>query len=212
MKPLNQYTSAEVIELLRNVDKKTWIMIGSSLTVSLLILFFFVIPAWIERPLLRRDIQSMEGQILQVNALTQKRSLWENDQKTFGELIERTKRRLLTAEDMGMLLGQISKLGSESRVEVLESKPLTEKIFFQAPYNSSYQPSGYEFTFQGGYHDLANLVSKIESHETLLRVRGLQITPSDKSPDRHIAELKLWAILKAPPVTSPAAGVNNAKK
>ena len=157
--------------------------------------------------MLRSDIESMEGQIRQVNALGQKRVLWEKNQKIFGDLIEKTQARLFTAEDLSVLLGQISKMGSESRVEVLASKPTDEKNPFQEPYRSRYQPSGYGFTFQGGYHDLAALVSKIESHGKLLRIRAFQIVPSEKAPDRHIAELKLWAILKASP-----GGVSDAKK
>ena len=207
MKPLNQWTSAEVIDFVKRVDRKTWLMIGSGVVASLLILVFFVIPAWIERPMLRSDIESMEGQIRQVNALGQKRVLWEKNQKLFGDLIEKTQARLFTAEDLSVLLGQISKMGSESRVEVLASKPTDEKNPFQEPYCSRYQPSGYEFTFQGGYHDLAGLVSKIESHGKLLRVRTFQIVPSEKAPDRHVAELKLWAILRASP-----GGATDAKK
>jgi len=212
MKPLNQYTFAEVLELLRRVDKRTWIAIGSISIVSLLILFFFVVPAWIERPLLRRDIQSMEGQIRQVNALSQKRVLWEENQKIFGDLIDKTQSRLLSAEDLGMLLGKISKIGSVSRIEVLTSKPLPEKTTFPAPYDLKYQASGYEFTFLGGYHDLANLVSRIESHEKLLRIKSFQIAPSEKTLDRHTAELKLWAIMKTTPAAALPAGASHAKK
>ena len=213
MKPLNQWTSAEIIEFVKRVDKKTWVAIGSGLAASFLVLVLFVIPAWIERPLLRSDIQSMEGQIRQVNALSQKRLLWEEDRKLFGDLIGKTHARLFTEEDLGVLLGQISKLGSESRVEVLTSKPTVEKNLFQAPYHLKYQPGGYEFTLQGGYHDFADMVSKIETHGKLLRIRGFQIVPSDKMTDRHTAELKLWAIMKAaPPAVAPAIGVGNVKK
>ena len=44
MKPLNQWTSAEVIEFVKRVDKKTWVMIGSGVAASLLILVFFCDP------------------------------------------------------------------------------------------------------------------------------------------------------------------------
>ena len=212
MKPLDQWSSADIIEFAKSVDKKTWLMIASGAVVSILVLVFFIIPAWIERPLLRRDIESMEGQVRQVNALSQKRIFWEQDEKAFGDLIRKTQARLFTEEDLSVLLGQISKMGSESRIEVLASKPTAEKNLFQTPYNSRYQPSGYEFTLQGGFHNLADLASRIESHEKLLRIRGFQIVPSEKSPNQHVAELKLWAILKAAPAAVSSEGAVHAKK
>jgi Tfp pilus assembly protein PilO len=213
MKPLNQWTFPEIVESVKRVDKKTWMTIGPAAVVSLLVLVFFVVPAWIERPLIRRDMENMEKQIFQVNGLSQKRRLWEENQRAFGDLIQETQTRLFTSEDLGVLLGQISKMGSESRVEVVASKPVVEKNLFAAPYHLRYQPSGYAFTLQGGYHDLASLVSKIESHEKLLRICGLQIIPSDNTTGRHISELKLWAILKASPQAAvPAAGAKNVKK
>ena len=127
-------------------------------------------------------------------------------------LIEETQKRVFTEDSMGILLGQISKMASESRVDVLASKPLTEKTVFVAPYNLKYQPSGYEFTMQGGYHDLAGLASRIETHGKLLRIPSFEIVPAEKTPDRHVAELKLWAILKAPPqVALPAKKAGKAK-
>jgi hypothetical protein len=210
MKPFNKWTSADIIGFAKSVDKKTWMMAASGTIGFLLILVFLVVPAWIKRPLLRRDIQSMEAQIRQVNALSQKRLVWEENEKIFSALIGGTRARVFTAEGMSLLLGQVSKMANESRVDVLASKPLAEKPVFAAPFHLKYQPSGYEFTVQGGYHDLAKLVSRIESYGKLLRVQSLQIVPSEKTPDRHIAELKLWAILAAPP--APSAGVSGAKK
>jgi len=215
MKPLNQWTFADVIAFLKSVDKKTWITVLSGGVGLLLVIVFLVVPAWIERPLLRRDIQSMEDQIRQVNALNQKRPGWEEKERVFGSLIEETQKRVFTEDSLGMLLGQISKMANESHVDMLASKPLTEKAVFTAPYNLKYQPSGYGFTMQGGYHDLGNLASRIESHKKLLRIQSLEIKPEGKTPDRHVAELKLWAILKAPPQIAPpakAAKAKNAKK
>ena len=52
MKPLNHWTTGEIIEIIKRVDKKTWSVIGSTSVISLLVLVFFIIPAWIERPML----------------------------------------------------------------------------------------------------------------------------------------------------------------
>ncbi|MFH1799293.1 MAG: hypothetical protein ABH891_00400 [Candidatus Omnitrophota bacterium] len=209
MKPLN-LPFADVIAFLKSVDKKTWVVGFLCAIGFLLLVVFLVIPAWIERPMLRRDIQSMETQIRQVNDLNKKRPEWEENQKVFGSLIESTWARVFTVEDMDLLLGSASKMASESRVEVLTSKPLTAKVAFPAPYHLKYQPRGYEFTVHGGYHDLGNLMSRIESHGKLLRIQSLEVVPDKKTPGRHIAELKLWAILKAPPQVAPPAKTKKA--
>ena len=199
MKPINRLTLAEVIAFVKSVDKRTWVTVLSSAVGFLLVVILLVIPAWIERPLIRRDIESMDAQIRQVNALNQKRPGWEENQRIFGLLIDETQKRVFTEDSMGILLGQVSKMASESRVDVLASKPLNEKTFFASPYNLKYQPSGYEFTVQGGYHDLGVFVSHIENYKKLLRVQSLEIVSDGKTPGRQIAELKLWAIMKAPP-------------
>lgn len=211
MKPLN-LPFADVIAFLKSVDKKVWVTILLCVTGFLLLVVFLVIPAWIERPLLRRDIQSMETQIRLVNDLNKKRPGWEEDRKVFGSLIESTRARVFTVEDMGILLGSVSKMASESRVDVLASKPLTEKTVFAAPYHLKYQPCGYEFTVQGRYHDLGNLASRIEGHEKLLRIQSLEIVPAEKTPDRQIANLKLWAIMKTLPQAAPPAKAKSVAK
>lgn len=212
MKPLSQWTFAQAIALVKSVDKKTWITVLSSAVGFLLVVVFLIVPAWIERPMLRRDIQSMEAQILQVNALSQQRQGWEENQKLFGSLIEKTQARAFTAEDMGLLLGQVSRMADASGVDVMASRPSNVRTAFAAPYNLKYQPSGYEFTMQGGYHELGELASRIETHKKLLRIRSIEIVPVEKMPERHIAELRLWAIMAAPKTVAPSKGASHAKK
>ncbi len=212
MKMPTQWTTGEIIEIAKRVDKKTWVAIAIGTVASLLVLIFLVFPAWIERPLLRRDIESMQAQIRQVKALSQKRAAWEREQKVFGALIDKTRGRVFTADGLGLLLGQISKMASESRVDVLASKPMSEKVVFPAPYNAKYLLSGYEFSVQGGYHDLGTLVSRIENCENLLRVRSLQIVSSEKSQDRQVVGLRLWAVVVPPPAAKATAGDKSAKK
>ncbi len=214
MKMPNQWTTGEVIEFAKRVDKKTWVAVAIGSVVFFLVIVFLVFPAWIERPLLRRDVESMQAQIRQVNALSQKRAGWEKDEKILGALIEKTRVRVFTQDELGLLLGQVSKKASESRVDVLASKPMTEQTVFPAPYGAKYQPSGYEFTVQGGYHDIAYLASRIEGNEKLLRIQSLRIVASEKSPERHITGLKIWAFVVPPPsaVKAPAAGEKSVKQ
>ena len=104
MKPLNKWTSADIIAFVKSVDKRTWLTALSCAAGFFLLIVFLVIPAWIVRPMLRRDIQSMETQIRQVNILSQKRPGWEEDQKVLGAFLEKTRARVFSAEDLGMLL------------------------------------------------------------------------------------------------------------
>jgi Tfp pilus assembly protein PilO len=212
MKPLKQWIFADVTAFVKSVDKKTWLTALSCAVGFLVVVVFLVIPAWIERPLLRREIRDMETKIRQVEALNLKRPGWEENKKVFGAIIENTQTRVFTAEDMGLLLGQVSRMAEETGVEVLSSKPLAEKAVFPPPYHLKYQPNGYEFSVQGGYHDLGNLISRIENHKKLLRIQTLEITSSDKTPDRHVVDLKLWAILKAPPQAAVPAKAKKAAK
>lgn len=214
MKPLNQWTVNDITGFIKSVDKKIWLMIAIGGIGFLLILVFLVIPAWIERPRLRRDILNMETQIRTVQTLTQKQAVWLQNEKTFDALIKNVQERLYTPESAASILGQASKKATESRVEVIVSKPASDKIVFPAPYHSKYESAGYEFTLQGGYHDMANLISRIESHTKLLRVRSFRIIPSDKAPDRHLAELKVWAISSTSKSAgaATAAGTNSAPK
>lgn len=211
-KPLKEWNFEDVKTFLKNVDKKTWIVLLACAVGVLLIVVFLIIPAWIERPVLRRDIQAMEAQIRQVNSLNQKRQGWEKDLKVNGPFIEKVQKSVFSDESVSVLLGQISRMARESHVDVLASKPLPEKTVFQAPYYLKYQPIGYEFTLQGGYHDLGQLASRIETYEKLLRIQSIEILPTEKSSGRHTAELKLWAISKAAQAAVPVAGAGNAKK
>lgn len=212
MKPFKLWTSAQAIAFMRSVDKRTWGIVLLIAGVFFLVVVFLIIPAWIERPLLRRDIQNMELQIRQINSLSQKRPGWEKNEALWGSLIGKTQTRVFTGEDVGLLLGQVSKMAVESGVDVLASRPSAEKVIFSAPYNAKYQPNGYEFTVQGGFHDLAELTSRIETHDKLLCIRGIEIVPAEKNSTKQVAELKLWAILVPAKSTVPAAGVGSAQK
>lgn len=215
MKPVKSVKIDEVIAFIKSVDKRTWVT-GAATAVGILLLWFgFVGPAWIERPVLRRKNQEMTRQIIQVNGLNEKKPVLEGNLKLYSDLIAATNKRLFTTEEIGLLLGQISKLAYESRVEVIGSRPLSDTIVYPAPYDAKYAAHGYEFTVLGGYHDLGKFLAKIESYDKLLRVHRLHIAVSDKTPELHRAELKVLAFTAAPPLPPakvPAKKSVHAKK
>lgn len=203
-------TMADIMAFVKSVDKKTW-MRAAAITAGVLVLWFFVIwPAWFERPALRREIQTMTNQIRQVTALNQKRPTLEKNLKDYNDVITSAKGRLFTTEEIGLLLGQISKMADESKVEVISSKPQNEKITYAPPYNAKYSARACDFSLLGGYHELGKFISRLESYGKLLRIQSLYIRPSDKNPEQHAADLRVLAITVAPPL--PPVKVTNAKK
>ncbi|OQA56187.1 MAG: Pilus assembly protein, PilO [Candidatus Omnitrophica bacterium ADurb.Bin277] len=206
MKPLKQWTKQDLIDLLKHVDKRTWLMIAAAV-VGLSALWFVLIgPAWIKRPYLRREIQNMDTQLRQYQILNQKRIKLEEDRKTYQALFEETKVRLYEEGDIALLLGQVSKLAHDAKVDMIASRPQKDSVLYPKPYQDRYLAVGYDFTMQGGYHQLARLAAAIESYPKLLRIQKIQIVPSKDDQSRHVAQFDLVAI-----AGKAAAGQGNAK-
>ncbi len=218
MKPAKALSMATIIGFAKNADKKTWMVLAAA-TVGVILLWFGLIgPAWVERPVLRREIQDMTKLMIQVNALNEKRPILERNQKVYADIIANARGRLFTNEGIGMLLGQVSKLADDSHVEVLASRPQEGNVIYAVPYDERYSASGYEFTVQGRYHDLGKLAGRIESYDKLLRIQLFRISSSEKNPERQRTELKVLAITAAPPrppaatKSKKSAKASNAKK
>lgn len=211
MKSFNQWNIKNIIEFSRHVDKKTWVKISIIVLGALLFLIFVVVPAWIERPLIRRKIESLQAQIRQANALNQKRLIWEEHQSQFGEVITKTQARLFAMEEIELLLGQVSRMAADSRVDMLSSKPLPAKIIYPEPYHSRYQANSYAFSVYGEYHDFGRFAGCVESNDRLLRIQSIHIIPSDKWPGKQIAEWQISAISASPQQTATVS-TPNAKK
>lgn len=190
----DQKTLGEMSKWFRGLDKKSKIVISTSTVIFFLFVFFVVIPAWITRPVLQRAIQKMESKIRQVNELNQKKIIWGEDQVIFNDAIQKAKSSLFKAEEIGLLLGKISRLANEASVDVLSSKPSQETVAYPAPYNSQYEPHNYEFTLSGSYHQVGHLVSLIESYERLLRIQNIKIQPSEESAEKQTVAMKVAAI------------------
>lgn len=212
MKPIQQWTSADIQALFKGIDQRTWLIVAAFAVGALLFAVFLVIPAWVDRPSLRRNVQNMETQIRLVNDLNRKRPGLEEKRKAAEAFLGECRQRVFTSQDADKLLGQLSKMAGEARVDIQASKPLEEKTVFTAPYHLKYQPCGYEFIVKGGYHDLGELVSRIESCNKFLVIRSLSIAADKETPNRHVAELKLWAVMEPPAPATAATGVNHAKK
>jgi Tfp pilus assembly protein PilO len=211
MKPIPKFNKEELIKLLKSVDKKTWIGIAVGIVSVSFLWFVLIVPAWIERPELWRQIQNMDAQMRQVNALKQKQPVWEENRKQYAQIIESTKASFYREVELSLLLGQISKLAAESSVEVIASKPLSEAVKFPKPFQDRLQAASYDFVMQGDYHALAKFASGVESFSRPLRIQMIHIVPATDNPERHIATFDIFAIAEKPVSPVTASTTNSAR-
>lgn len=200
MKPLSQMTTQDLIALAKSIDKATWIKIGVGLLVALVLGYLFVIPAWIKRPALKTQIAAVQGQIVQLQTLRRNKTAWTQDKEASLKYMKEVKDRLYFPGESALLLGKISKLADESQIKIVASTPHDAKTEFPKPFDTKYKADYFDFTVEGGYHQIAEFVSRIESYEKILRVESFTVTPQDKITDRHVVNLTLSAVsYKEPP-------------
>lgn len=203
MKPINQMTGADLLELLKKVPPKVWIMVGAGSAVAMVFIFLIVIPAWVTRPKIKKEIESIQMQMATTQNLLLKQPELIKNKTNFLKLSEEVKQRLYKPGESSLLLGVISKLAQESNVSVVASNPKPFEGKFPAPFDAQYEANAYTFTIEGGYHDLALFISKIENNDKVLRIQTYTLLPQEKSPGKHLAELGLTAVS-----TKGAGGAN----
>ncbi len=194
MKPLNQYTTAEILEMLKKVDKKTWIKIGAGATIFFAVAYLFIIPAWIKRLEVKAKIKDLENKMQITQNLLRKQPILLKDKEKFLGLANEVKGRLYQPGEASLLLGLVSKFAEESKVSVVASTPKPFDGKFPPPFDAQYEASLYDFTVEGGYHDLATFISRIESHTKVLRVQRYNLRPQEDKPLTHLADVSLSAV------------------
>jgi hypothetical protein len=194
MKPINQWTTADILDLVKSVDKKTWIKIGIGAAIALVVIYLIVWPAWFERPAIKNKNKALENQIMQTNALFKRKPELEKSKGEYAKIIEGAKSRLYQPGESSLLLGVISKMAQEANVSIIASRPKPFEGTFPAPFNTLYEASSYDFTVEGKYHDMGRFISSIESNAKLLRIEKFLLKPQEKSPDKHLGELSLTAV------------------
>lgn len=194
MKPFNQWTAADLVDIAKKVDKKTWIKIGIGAAMAGVIFIFFVWPAWFERARVLGQIRAIRDQIAALEMLTGKKDEWLRDQAEFKKLIGDTQGRLFQTTETSLLLGAISKLADESKVSIIASRPKDATDEIPPPFDQQYKANLYDFTVEGDYHAVAAFVSRIESNPKLLRILVYQMKPREKTPETHLADITMSAI------------------
>lgn len=194
MKPLNQWTTSDLIDLAKKVDVKIWIKIGIGMAIASVVVIFFIWPAWFERTKVLGQIRTIQGQIETLEMLTSKKDEWLKNQTEFKKFIQDTRTRLFQSSETSLLLGTISKLADESKVSIIASRPKDAAEEIPAPFKQQYKENLFDFTVEGTYHAVATFVSRIESNPKLLRIQAYQLKPREKSPETHLGDITMSAI------------------
>src|SRR3990167_7340709 len=126
-KPVTQWTGSDIVEMLKSLDRKTWTKIGIISSVSLLLIIFYLWPAWVGRGLNKRQIMERKGMIQKIENLEKQRPYLTEENGEIGEFISKTKNGLYTAQEAPLLLGVISRLAQESGVAIVASNPQQTK-------------------------------------------------------------------------------------
>lgn len=194
MKPLNEYTTAEIIDFVKKVDKKTWIKLAIGLTVFFVVTYIFILPAWLTRLEVKQKIKDLENKMQITQNLLRKQPVLLKDKERFLKVAIEAKEHLYQPGESSLLLGLISKFAQESQVSIVASTPKPFDGKFPPPFDAQYEASLYDFTVEGGYHPLATFISRIESHAKILRVQRYGLKQQEDNAQIHMADVGLSAV------------------
>lgn len=193
MKPFYQWTGEDLVFFLKSVDKKTWIKVGIGAAIFTVIFVVFIWPAWFSRVEVKNKIKGIETQIIRLQTLRRKEKGWMQDKEDYQNFIQEVKERLHAATETSLLLGLISKLASQSDVSIIASRPHNTSPEFPKPFDAVYEAHLYDFTVEGGYHEMGEFISRIESNPKILQIQLFHMNPREKNPGVHIANLTISA-------------------
>lgn len=196
LKPLSQMTTADLIEIAKKIDKPTWIKIGIGAAIALVFSVVIVWPAWFQGAKVKGEIAVIESQIVRLQTLKRNEKMWLQNKEDYTKYIKEVKARLFSPGEASLLLGRIAKLADESKVSIISSSPRDGKVEFPKPFDDSFKADLYDFTVEGGYHEMAHFINRIESYPQILRVELFQLSPNEDVPGKHLAEITLSAVSK----------------
>ena len=193
MKNLREVRPQEILDFLKNVDKKTWIKGGAAAGGAVLVLALVVWPAWFQRVSLHGRIRALKAQMATSDALFRKKPELLRQKQEFMQFIEQAKRRVYEPGQTSLLLGVVSKMAQETKVSIVASEPKPYEGKLPEPYAQKLEAKVFSFTVEGGYHELGQFISRIESSQKILKVDWFELKPQKENP-RHLAAMSLTAL------------------
>lgn len=204
-KPFYQWTTQELVERFRQLDRKKKIRV-LAWTAGALVFFIFVVwPSWFLRPQLKTQVESLHNQIQMAQGqIYGEKSLLEERKKLEAYLWE-IHSRLFSKEEVENIAGVLAEMAKVSEVTLVDISPETAQgQGAQSPLPdpsaqptlalaADYEAVGYEVSAEGGYHALASFVSQLENHPKLFRVDELSILTKLESASSHFLNIRLSA-------------------
>ena len=193
-KPLRQWSGADFLEFAKSVDKFTWIKTVIVGTIFGVLLIFVVWPAWVVRMEMRSRMKTIQSSISASENLSKKQTELTKNKEEYLKYIQDTKNRLYTHDEISFLLGAVSKLAQESHVSIVSSHPREFEGKFPAPFDDQYETKLFDFIVEGKYHDLGEMVGRLELNPKILRIQSFGIKPNETSAEKHIGEFTLSVV------------------
>lgn len=186
-----------VVASAKEVHRKVWFIVAGSVFIFIILFVFLISPAWFQRPALKKKVLDVETQTIRLKALLPRRPELFKQKEELQLFIDDFQKRLFREDEMAFLLGRISKVANESQVELLSSQPMERSEAFPAPYGDKYKKFIYLVTVEGGYHQIADLVSRLESNAQYFQIQSLSIYPQASAVGKQVADIKLMAVSHA---------------
>lgn len=181
------------MEAYRKLDPRVRKRFLAGLIGGALLIIFVLWPAWVVRPQLHGEAETLKNQILLARGQIAQEPRLLEEKKASEALVAEVRSRLLRAEEGERFVGILAELAERNRVTLVSTEP--EKKDEEGgsplppPFGERYRQYSYRVTVEGGFHQLASLVSEIENHPKVLRVSEISISPREEDPRSQLAEL-----------------------
>lgn len=106
------------------------------------------------------------------------------------------KKGILKEDQIPSLMEEISKLADKSNIKIMQIKPIQEvsdKDKFSTASGEEYYTIALSILAKGSYHSLGQFLNGLETNDTLIKVKNIDIMPQAATPSAH--DIKLSALV-----------------
>lgn len=197
-KPFYQWTGQEILEYYKKLPIKTRIRLVASAVGGLIFLILVAWPAWVSRLQEKSQVESLSIQIQMAQAQINQEPALLKQRKEQEDFIRQTHERILREGEGEKVVGILASIAEQSHVTLLGTEPTQEfqpgeEEGLPAPFNKRYRRTSYIVSLEGGYHPLAEYVSRLEDHQKIFRIDELSIVPKEENVKIHTAQVLVSA-------------------
>jgi len=203
MKPIQEWTTADLMQFLKSVDQRTWIKVGVGSLIFGVVFVWIIWPAWFERFEVMGKIKSVEGQLKKIEVLRKSQPAMLESKKQMSAFIAQTKARFFNPGETSLLLGHVSRLAQEAEISVVASSPRDVGNAFPLPFANLYEAKKFDIIVEGGYHKIGKFIALIEKNPKILRLENFHLRPKESDPYMQIADLSISTTVISDPLKVP---------